>query len=202
MKPFTVFTLVRQHCLCRVSFWAAMDLRRGLLLAAVLFVPVFLIPVLLSAAAGIEPQTPAPSFDIRFEDVSEAAGIRFHHERAASVEKLYLETMGAGVGWIDYDGDGLLDAFFVNSGATPHFQPSTPPQPALYRNLGDGTFPFSPRPRPATDHRRPTRNLQARCSSGIPRWRGICRSSGRCPRRTERLSSREPSALGQSAFCV
>lgn len=80
------------------------------------------------------------SFDVRFEDVSAAAGIHFQHERAASREKLYLETMGAGVGWTDFDQDGLLDAFFVNSGATPHFRPTSPPQPALYRNLGDGSF--------------------------------------------------------------
>ena len=81
-----------------------------------------------------------PSFGVRFDDVSERAGIRFRHERAASKEKLYLETMGAGVGWIDYDQDGFLDAFLVNSGATPHFKPKTPPQPALYRNNRDGTF--------------------------------------------------------------
>lgn len=80
------------------------------------------------------------SFGVRFDDVSRPAGIRFRHERAASKEKLYLETMGAGVGWIDYDQDGFLDAFFANSGATPHFRPPAPPQPALYRNNGDGTF--------------------------------------------------------------
>lgn len=83
---------------------------------------------------------PADSFGVRFEDVSATAGIRFRHERAASSEKLYLETMGAGVGWIDYDQDGFLDAFFVNSGATPYFKPPAPPQPALYRNNGDGSF--------------------------------------------------------------
>jgi hypothetical protein len=83
---------------------------------------------------------PPPPFEIRFEDVSEAAGIRFVHERAASEEKLYLETMGAGVGWIDFDQDGFLDALFVNSGATPEFEPASPPQPALYRNRGDGSF--------------------------------------------------------------
>jgi len=82
----------------------------------------------------------AGSFEVLFEDVSEPAGIRFHHERAASSEKLYIETMGAGVGWIDYDQDGFLDAFFVNSGATPYFKPPATPQPALYRNNGDGTF--------------------------------------------------------------
>jgi hypothetical protein len=81
-----------------------------------------------------------PSFDVRFHDVTGPAGIRFQHERAASKEKLYLETMGAGVGWIDYDQDGFLDAFFANSGATPYFTPPAPPQSALYRNNGDGTF--------------------------------------------------------------
>jgi len=82
----------------------------------------------------------AGDIEVRFEDVTQPAGIRFRHERAASKEKLYLETMGAGVGWIDYDQDGFLDAFFANSGATPHFRPQAPPQPALYRNNGDGTF--------------------------------------------------------------
>lgn len=91
------------------------------------------------AGSGSE-GTPSAPFPIRFEDVTESAGIRFRHERAASPEKLYLETMGAGVGWIDYDQDGWLDVFFVNSGPTPEFRPETPPQPALYRNLGDGTF--------------------------------------------------------------
>ncbi len=92
------------------------------------------------AQGGVDaPSTPA-SFPVSFEEVSRAAGIRFRHERAASREKLYLETMGAGVGFIDYDQDGFLDAFFANSGATPHFQPKDPPQPALYRNNGDGTW--------------------------------------------------------------
>ena len=91
-------------------------------------------------AQGVPGTDSLPSFDVRFEEITSQAGIRFHHERAASREKLYVETMGAGVGWLDYDRDGLLDAFFVNSGATPNFQPDEPPQPALYRNNGDGTF--------------------------------------------------------------
>jgi hypothetical protein len=93
-----------------------------------------------AAAIALVGAAPAPSLDVRFEDVTRAAGIAFRHERAASKEKLYLETMGAGVGWIDYDQDGFLDAFFANSGATPQFKPASPPQPALYRGNGDGTF--------------------------------------------------------------
>jgi enediyne biosynthesis protein E4 len=79
-------------------------------------------------------------YGVQFRDVTREAGIHFRHERAASTEKLYVETMGAGVAWIDYNQDGYLDAFFVNSGNTPYFHPSEPPQPALYRNNGDGTF--------------------------------------------------------------
>jgi hypothetical protein len=79
-------------------------------------------------------------FHVQFRDVTRGAGIHFHHERAQSPERLYPETMGAGVAWIDYDQDGYLDAFFVNSGYTPNFHPAEPPQPALYHNNGDGTF--------------------------------------------------------------
>ncbi len=79
-------------------------------------------------------------YHVQFRDVTREAGIHFHHERAASPERLYPETMGAGVAWIDYNQDGYLDAFFVNSGYTPFFHPAQPPQPALYRNNHDGTF--------------------------------------------------------------
>ncbi len=79
-------------------------------------------------------------YGVQFQDVTQDAGIHFHHERAVSEERLYVETMGSGVGWIDYDQDGFLDAIFVNSGYTPLFHPATPPQPALYHNNGDGTF--------------------------------------------------------------
>ncbi len=79
-------------------------------------------------------------YHVEFRDVTREAGIHFHHERAGSPSKLYVETMGAGVAWIDYNQDGYLDAFFVNSGYTPFFHPAQPPQPALYRNNGDSTF--------------------------------------------------------------
>ncbi len=86
------------------------------------------------AAANANP------FGVHFRDVTATAGIHFHHERAASEQKLYLETMGAGVAWLDYNQDGFMDLFFVNSGWTPYFHPAKAPQPALYRNNGDGTF--------------------------------------------------------------
>ena len=62
---------------------------------------------------------------------------------------LYLiETMGAGVAWLDYNEDGFLDLFFVNGAALKDPMPEeeepdkTDPRlwNRLYRNAGDGTF--------------------------------------------------------------
>jgi len=92
------------------------------------------------AAEASSKKAGANRYSVQFRDVTGPAGIRFHHERATSEQKLYTETMGAGVAWMDYNQDGWLDAFFVNSGFTPFFHPDRAPQPALYRNNGDGTF--------------------------------------------------------------
>src|SRR5687768_18089841 len=96
--------------------------------------------VMLAGAVASTDSRNANPFDVQFEDVTRKAGITFRHERAASPEKLYPETLGAGVAWLDFDQDGWLDAFFVNSGFTPLFRPPVPPQPALYRNNRNGSF--------------------------------------------------------------
>jgi len=61
-------------------------------------------------------------------------------DATATDEKYYLETMGTGVGWIDYDQDGLMDLYFVQSAATDIYKPPHPLRSALYHNNGDGTF--------------------------------------------------------------
>ena len=76
----------------------------------------------------------------RFEDVTTAAGIRFRHVNGATGQKFILETLGSGVCVFDYDGDGLQDIYFVQSGRLPGFTPAGPPRSALYRNLGHGRF--------------------------------------------------------------
>jgi len=86
------------------------------------------------------PPSSSNPYNVQFTDVTAASGIHFRHERAASDQKLYLETMGAGAGWLDYNQDGYLDAILINSGYTPFFHPPAAPQPALYRNNRDGTF--------------------------------------------------------------
>jgi len=84
-------------------------------------------------AAGTEPI-------VTFRDVTAAAGITFRHDNAATPEKYLIETMGSGVGWIDYDGDGLLDLYLGNSAATKAYKPAQQLRSALYRNNGNGTF--------------------------------------------------------------
>ncbi len=50
------------------------------------------------------------------------------------------ETMGPGVAFVDYDNDGWVDLFMVNSGAADFYAPKTPLKNALYKNNRDGTF--------------------------------------------------------------
>lgn len=93
------------------------------------------------AAAGISRlNASSVTSPVRFVDVAGLAGITFRHDNAASPEKFLIETMGAGCGWIDYDQDGLLDLYLVNSASTRVYAPIHPLRGALYRNNGDGTF--------------------------------------------------------------
>jgi hypothetical protein len=74
-----------------------------------------------------------------FVDVTVSAGIAFRHTNGAFGRKLLPETMGSGVTFVDVDGDGRQDLFFVNGTKWPG-QPGRAGRPALYRNQGDGTF--------------------------------------------------------------
>jgi len=48
--------------------------------------------------------------------------------------------MGPGVAFVDYDNDGWMDLFMVNSGAADFYKPAAPLKNALYKNNRDGTF--------------------------------------------------------------
>ena len=75
-----------------------------------------------------------------FTDIRSSAGITFIQDATQTEEKYYLETMGSGVGWIDYDQDGLMDLYLVQTAATDAYKPARPLRSALYHNNGDGTF--------------------------------------------------------------
>jgi len=80
---------------------------------------------------------------VRFTDQTQQAGIHFKHTNGASKEKYLPETMGSGGLFFDYNNDGHLDIYLVNSGtlgpaSEPHRHPND--MNVLYRNTGDGTF--------------------------------------------------------------
>lgn len=81
---------------------------------------------------------------IYFSEQTNAAGIHFRHTNGASTQKYLPETMGAGCLFFDYDNDGYLDTYLVNSGSScrPAAHARTQPDEmnVLYRNNGDGTF--------------------------------------------------------------
>src|SRR5215467_11300489 len=77
---------------------------------------------------------PAP----RFRDVTQAAGIRFKHEKANQGISINLEEFGPGVCVADFDGDGWPDIYFVN--ARDRYNRGLKLKNALYRNNRDGTF--------------------------------------------------------------
>src|ERR1700686_3629642 len=92
------------------------------------------------ALAEQTPKVQDSRITVRYTDVRKEAGITFLQDSAQTEEKYYLETMGTGVAWLDYNQDGLMDLFFVQSGETEAYKPAHPLRSALYRNNGDGTF--------------------------------------------------------------
>ena len=69
-----------------------------------------------------------------FTEVAAEAGVHFNHDSGASGGLHLPETMGAGVAWIDYDGDGWLDLYLVQSGPFPPQRGEAADR--LFRNLG------------------------------------------------------------------
>lgn len=95
-----------------------------------------------SAAGGLAPFGPrllaAEPF---FEEVpASASGITWVHENAMSPNRYLPETMGPGVAFFDYDNDGWMDIFMVNSGPADFYTPAAPLRNALYKNNRNGTF--------------------------------------------------------------
>lgn len=86
--------------------------------------------------------------DVRFSDITRAAGIDFTHENSATPDKYLVETMGGGVALFDYDNDGRLDVFFTNGAKIPAPMPrgGAPDKSdrafrdRLYHQNADGTF--------------------------------------------------------------
>jgi enediyne biosynthesis protein E4 len=76
-----------------------------------------------------------------FEEVAASvSGIRWQHENGRSPSRFMPEAFGPGVAFLDFDGDGWMDIYLVNSGPSDFWNPGKPIRNALYRNNRNGTF--------------------------------------------------------------
>ncbi|HEY8412871.1 MAG TPA: VCBS repeat-containing protein, partial [Pyrinomonadaceae bacterium] len=81
----------------------------------------------------------SPVQKVGFTDITTQAGITFKH--VASPEKKYIvESMSGGVAMFDYDNDGDLDLFMVNSLTVDLVKSKGKTKSQLYRNDGGGKF--------------------------------------------------------------
>ena len=78
--------------------------------------------------------------DIILTAVTEGANLHFQHVDGRGGQRYFLETVGSGVAFFDYDADSFLDIYFVNGADLPGFTSKTPPNNKLYRNNRDNTF--------------------------------------------------------------
>lgn len=75
-----------------------------------------------------------------FTDDADRAGLRFTHVSGRTDKKQAPEQFGAGVALLDFDGDGWLDVYVVQSGRFPPLGEPSKNQDRLFRNRRDGSF--------------------------------------------------------------
>ena len=77
---------------------------------------------------------------VTFTDVTNEAGLAFKHQDGRSGRFYFLEELGSGAAFFDYDNDNDLDVYFVNSADLPGHDSVTTPINQLYKNNGKGKF--------------------------------------------------------------
>lgn len=97
--------------------------------------------LLLCAVLAIPQAHTQTSSAITFTEVpAKSSGINWVHDNGRSPERHLPETCGGGGLFFDFDNDGWLDIYLVNSGPADFYKPAKPIRNALYRNNHDGTF--------------------------------------------------------------
>lgn len=77
---------------------------------------------------------------MHFVDVTQQTGITFEHSTGFSGRYHIAETVCAGLASFDYDNDGDIDLYFLNSKFARNASDNAPLQNALYRNDGGWRF--------------------------------------------------------------
>jgi hypothetical protein len=90
-----------------------------------------------AAALSLRAQTPEP---LLIEVPRAVSGLTWVHDNAMSDNRYLPETLGSGCAFLDYDNDGWMDIYLVNSGPCDFWKPPKPIRNALYKNNRDGTF--------------------------------------------------------------
>jgi enediyne biosynthesis protein E4 len=88
-------------------------------------------------SASLRADNLAPVFA---EIPSSISGVSWVHVNGRSPMAHLPETVGAGCAFLDYDNDGWMDIYLVNSGRCDFYEPPQPLRNALYHNNRDGTF--------------------------------------------------------------
>src|SRR5258706_13438786 len=123
------FTQKKPHTGCRHSLRVCAALKVLLILSLVATI----LPVII-VAQSLKP-------NVTFDEVAaKKSGITWVHNNAHSSDRYLPETVGAGCAFLDYDNDGWMDIYLVNSGPSDFYTPTTPLKNALYHNNHDGTF--------------------------------------------------------------
>ncbi len=89
--------------------------------------------------AGSAQDPPSLCNGMILQDVAESSGISFQHLKGGTGEMQLPETMGSGAAWLDFDQDGLLDLYLVQSGPFPPDR-SAAAGNRLFRNLDGRRF--------------------------------------------------------------
>jgi hypothetical protein len=91
------------------------------------------------ALASLQHASDLSGTPVRFSDITDSTGIQFRH-LSAPEKKYIVESMSGGVALFDYDNDGFLDIYFINSLTVETASNPRSSQSALYHNNGNGTF--------------------------------------------------------------
>lgn len=120
---------------------AQRDDRRSFLKGAAAGLLISTLPDTLWASEPDQAIAASRSLGYSVQDVAAEAGLKFLHVSGGDKGKKYIiETTGSGVAFFDYDHDGWLDIFLVNSSSLDKQPKGDAPQNKLFHNNRDGTF--------------------------------------------------------------